>query len=121
MKPLSVNGIVEGIEEVRVYLDAHGYDASQMGIPSETATIVDENGSDYDASTTLQRSTIAFVIWLSRSGSRRHFSSLRPATTRIASASVLVDFFRLTRLLRNLQSPDLECTLVNPSRRIFNH
>ena len=37
MKPLSVNGIVEGIEEVRAYLDAHGYDASQMGIPSASA------------------------------------------------------------------------------------
>ena len=28
--------MVEGVEKVRVYLDVHGYDTNQMGIPSET-------------------------------------------------------------------------------------
>ena len=32
-------------EEFRAYLEAHGYDTSQMGIPSETTTAVDNVAS----------------------------------------------------------------------------
>ena len=42
VKPLTADGMVKEDEEVRAYLEAHGYDTSQMGIPSETTTAVDD-------------------------------------------------------------------------------
>ncbi|KAF9791015.1 MFS Git1p-related glycerophosphoinositol and glycerophosphocholine permease [Thelephora terrestris] len=52
VKPLTADGMAREDEEFRAYLEAHGYDTSQMGIPSEATTAVDdvasadEKGSD---------------------------------------------------------------------------
>lgn len=42
VKPLTADGMVKEDEEFRAYLEAHGYDTSQMGIHSETNTVVDD-------------------------------------------------------------------------------
>ena len=46
VKPLTVDGVVKEDEDFRAYLEAHEYDTSQMGIPSETTTAVGEKGSN---------------------------------------------------------------------------
>ena len=43
VKPLTADGMVKEDEEFRAYLEAHGYDTSRMGIPSETTTAVDHD------------------------------------------------------------------------------
>ena len=51
-KPLTVDGMAKEDEEFRTYLEANGYDTSQMGLPSESTTAVndtaigDDKGSD---------------------------------------------------------------------------
>lgn len=45
VKPLTADGMAKEDEEFRAYLEAHGYDTSQMGIPSETTTAVDDVAS----------------------------------------------------------------------------
>ena len=42
VKPLTADGMVKEDEEFRAYLEAHGYETSQMGIPSETTAAVDD-------------------------------------------------------------------------------
>ena len=42
VKPLTADGVAKEDEEFRAYLEAHGYDISQMGILSETTTAVDD-------------------------------------------------------------------------------
>ena len=39
------NEMVEEDEEVRACIEVYGYDTSQMGIPSETTTAVDDVAS----------------------------------------------------------------------------
>lgn len=48
VKPLTTDGMIKEDEEFRAYLEAHGYDTSQMGIHSESTTIADDFGSDKD-------------------------------------------------------------------------
>ena len=45
VKPLMANEMVEEDEEVRACIEVYGYDTSQMGIPSETTTAVDDVAS----------------------------------------------------------------------------
>ena len=46
VKPLETDGMAKEDEEFRAYLEANGYDTSQMGIPSEISTTVDDVASD---------------------------------------------------------------------------
>ena len=46
VKPLTTDGMAREDEEFRAYLEANGYDTSQMGLPSESSTIADDFGSD---------------------------------------------------------------------------
>ena len=50
IKPLTTDGMVKEDEEFRAYLEANGYDTSQMGIPSQTSTAVDDVASDNEKS-----------------------------------------------------------------------
>ena len=42
VKPLTTDGMVKEDEEFRAYLEANGYDTSQMGIRSEATTAADD-------------------------------------------------------------------------------
>ena len=46
VKPLTTGGMAREDEEFRAYLEANGYDTSQMGLRSESSTVVDDLGSD---------------------------------------------------------------------------
>jgi len=48
VKPLSADGMAKEDEEFRAYLEANGYDTSQMGLRSEATTAVDDSGSEKD-------------------------------------------------------------------------
>ncbi|KAF9645102.1 MFS Git1p-related glycerophosphoinositol and glycerophosphocholine permease [Thelephora ganbajun] len=48
IKPLTTDGMAKEDIEFRAYLEAHGYDTSQMGLRSESSTIADDIGSDKD-------------------------------------------------------------------------
>jgi len=48
IKPLTTDGMVKEDEEFRAYLEANGYDTSQMGLRSESSTVVEDLGSDKD-------------------------------------------------------------------------
>ena len=48
VKPLTTDGMIKEDEEFRAYLEANGYDTSQMGIPSEVSTAVDDVASEKD-------------------------------------------------------------------------
>jgi len=48
VKPLTTDGMIKEDEEFRAYLEANGYDTSQMGLRSESSTVVDDLGSDQD-------------------------------------------------------------------------
>ena len=50
VKPLTTDGMAKEDVEFRAYLEAHGYDTSQMGLRSEASTVVDDIGSDKGAS-----------------------------------------------------------------------
>ena len=52
IKPLTTDGMAKEDEEFRAYLEANGYDTSQMGLRSESSTIADDFGSDKDKSST---------------------------------------------------------------------
>lgn len=46
VKPLTADGMAKEDDEFRAYLEANGYDTSQMGIRSEATTVVDDVGSE---------------------------------------------------------------------------
>ena len=48
VKPLTTGGMAREDEEFRAYryLEANGYNTSQMGLRSESSTVVDDLGSD---------------------------------------------------------------------------
>jgi len=48
IKPLTADGMAREDEQFRAYLEANGYDTSQMGIRSESSTVVEDLGSDKD-------------------------------------------------------------------------
>lgn len=48
VKPLTTDGMAKEDIEFRAYLEANGYDTSQMGLRSESSTIADDLGSDQD-------------------------------------------------------------------------
>ena len=48
VKPLTTDGMIKEDEEFRAYLEANGYDTSQMGLRSESSTVVEDLGSDED-------------------------------------------------------------------------
>ena len=50
VKPLTTDGMAKEDEEFRAYLEANGYDTSQMGISSELSTTVDDVASDKEKS-----------------------------------------------------------------------
>jgi hypothetical protein len=50
VKPLTTDGMAKEDIEFRAYLEANGYDTSQMGLRSESSTVVEDTGSDKDKS-----------------------------------------------------------------------
>jgi len=46
VKPLTADGMAQEDAEFRAYLEANGYDTSQMGLRSESSTVVDDVESD---------------------------------------------------------------------------
>ena len=48
VKPLTADGMAKEDDEFRAYLEANGYDTSQMGLRSESTTITEDIGSDKD-------------------------------------------------------------------------
>jgi len=48
VKPLTADGMAKEDAEFRAYLEANGYDTSQMGLRSESSTVVDDLGSDHE-------------------------------------------------------------------------
>lgn len=50
VKPLTTDGMAKEDAEFRAYLEANGYDTSQMGLRSEATTFVDDTESDREKS-----------------------------------------------------------------------
>ena len=50
IRPLTTDGMAKEDAEFRAYLEANGYDTSQMGLRSEASTFVDDTGSDREKS-----------------------------------------------------------------------
>jgi len=46
VKPLTADGMAKEDDEFRAYLEANGYDTSQMGLRSEATTVVDDVASE---------------------------------------------------------------------------
>ena len=46
VKPLTTDGMAKEDEEFRAYLETNGYDTSQMGLPSEISTTIEDISSD---------------------------------------------------------------------------
>ena len=118
--------MVEGVEEVRVYLDAHGYVTNQMRIPSETATAVDGVRAvmRMDRITMPQRlfkhpRSPLLCCHLVRVSDDIFLLYDPPQRALLPPLPVLAEFFRLTRLLRNLQSPVSQVYLGEPQPTDF--